>query len=244
MFDIFLQFYVRAFAVALPAGVMIIIAVYAARAGFGRRTIVTMSLGLMALFAVWYAGAARMTEAGLMMPPPTITDPPYVLMFLLGGAALLWALARRTATGRMISGGIGQETLIGFQSFRVMGWVFVLGWALGHIPWQFALPAGLGDIWAGVAGYRAMQAVNRGDTDAGRKVLRANLIGLADFAVAVVTGLITSEGFLHLLAHDNPNIINAFPLGLFPAFFVPIFTAFHLVSLGKLAATRRSEAPA
>lgn len=123
-----------------------------------------------------------------------------------------------------------------------MGWIFVLGWLLGAIPWQFALPAGLGDIWAGVASYRAMRAVNRGDEDADRKVLRANIIGLGDFAVAVATGLITSEGFLHLLSKEAPNIINAWPLGLFPAFFVPIFIAFHLVSLGKLRQARRQSA--
>ncbi|MDH5530502.1 MAG: hypothetical protein OEY05_10730 [Paracoccaceae bacterium] len=244
MFQLFLEFYVRAFAVLLPAGVTAIVAIYALRAGLPRRKIVATTLGVNTLFALWHAGAAAMTEAGLIMPPPTLTDPPYVMMFLIGGAVLLWALARLTSTGRSITDAMGQDVLIGVQSFRVMGWVFVLGWALGAIPWQFALPAGLGDIWAGIAGYRAMRAVNRGDPDADRLVLRANIIGLADFAVAVFTGLITSQGFLHLLAEHNPNIINAWPLGLFPAFFVPIFLAFHLVSLGRLRAARALPVPA
>jgi len=244
MFHIFLEFYVRAFAVFLPAVATAVAMIYAVRAGLPRRGIVAAGLGLAALFALWSAGAAAMAEAGLIMPPPTLLDPPYVMMFLLGGSALLWALARLTISGRQISDAVGQDTLIGVQCFRVMGWIFVLGWALGEIPWQFALPAGLGDIWAGVAGYRAMRAVNRGDGDAEVKLWRANLIGLGDFAVAVATGLITSEGFLHLLAHDNPNIINAWPLGLFPANFVPIFIAFHLVSLGKLRAARRLAATA
>ncbi|MDI3336266.1 hypothetical protein QKW60_07600 [Defluviimonas aestuarii] len=244
MFQLFLEFYVHAFAVLLPAGATAIIAIYALRAGLPRRMIVTATLGLATLFALWHAGAAAMTEAGLIMPPPTLLDPPYVMMFLIGGAVLLWALARLTSAGRSITDTMGQDVLIGVQSFRVMGWVFVLGWALGAIPWQFALPAGLGDIWAGVAGYRAMRAVNRGAPDADAMVFRANIIGLADFAVAVFTGLITSQGFLHLLAQDNPNIINAWPLGLFPAFFVPIFIAFHLLSLGRLRAARHLPAAA
>lgn len=244
MFQLFLEFYVRAFAVLLPAGATAIVAIYALSAGLPRRTIATTTLCLATLFALWHAGAAAMTEAGLIMPPPTLMDPPYVMMFLIGGAVLLWALARLTQTGRSITDTMGQDVLIGVQSFRVMGWVFVLGWALGVIPWQFALPAGLGDIWAGVAGYRAMRAVNRGDPDADAMVFRANIIGLADFAVAVFTGLITSQGFLHLLAQDNPNIINAWPLGLFPASFVPIFIAFHLVSLGRLRAARHLPATA
>ncbi len=244
MLDLFLDIYVRAFAVLLPAGATAIAAVYAVRAGLDRRVVLAAGLTLATLFALWHGAAAAMTAAGLMLPPPTLAAPPYVLMFLFGGAFALWALARLTATGRRISYAIGQETLIGFQSFRVMGWVFLLGWALGEIPWQFAIPAGLGDIWAGIAGFRAMRAVNRGAAEADRLVLRANVIGLADFAVAVATGLITSEGFLHLLAHESPNIINEYPLGLFPGFFVPIFIAFHLLSLGRLRETRRLAATA
>jgi len=244
MFDVFLDLYVRFFAVALPALVVGIVAVNAKLAGLGRGPTVRALLTLTALFALWYATASRLTLTGLMMPPPTLTDPPYVMVCLIGGAGLLWALARFTASGRAITDAADQSFLIGFQIPRVMGGVFVLGWALGEIPWQFALPAGLGDIWAGIAGYTAMRAVNRGDADAEAKVLRANIIGLADFGVAVLTGLMTSEGFLHLMAHDSPNIINAYPLGLFPGFFVPIFVAFHLISLGKLRRGAALGAPA
>lgn len=242
MFDLFLEFYVRVFAVLLPATATAIAACHAVRAGMPRARVVSATLVLAGLFALWYAGASLMAETGLLMPPPTLLDPPYVMMVLIGGAVLLWALARLTATGRQISDSIGQETLIGFQTFRVMGWVFILGWFIGDIPWQFALPAGLGDIWAGIAGYRAMRAVNRGAADAEAKVLWANVIGLADFVVAVLTGLVTSEGFLHLLAQDRPNIINAYPLGLIPGFIVPLFIAFHLLSLGKLRQARRRPA--
>lgn len=241
MFGLFLEFYVRIFAVLLPAMATAIAAFHAVRADLPRARVVGASLVMGGLLALWYAGASLMAEIGLM-PPPTLLDLPYVMMFLLGGAALLWSLARLTTTGRQISDAIDQETLIGFQTFRIMGWVFILSWLVGEIPWQFAIPAGLGDIWAGIAGYRAMKAVSRGAGDAEAKVLWANVIGLADFVVAVLTGLITSEGFLHLLARDQPNIINAYPPGLFPGFIVPLFIAFHLVSLGKLRQARRRPA--
>lgn len=242
MFGQFLEFYVRSFAVLLPATTTAFVAISAVRAGLPLARAIGACLVLSGLLALWYAGASLMAEIGLLMPPPTLLDPPYIMMFLLGGAALLWSLARLTTTGRQISDAIDQETLMGFQIFRIMGGVFILGWLVDEIPWQFALPAGLGDIWAGVAGYRAMTAVNRGAADAETKVLWANVIGLADFVVAVLTGLITSEGFLHLLAQDRPNIINAYPLGLFPSFIVPLFIAFHLVSLGKLRQARRRAA--
>ena len=143
MFHIFLEFYVRAFAVFLPAVATAVAMIYAVRAGLPRRGIVAAGLGLAALFALWSAGAAAMAEAGLIMPPPTLLDPPYVMMFLLGGSALLWALARLTISGRQISDAVGQDTLIGFQCFRVMGWIFVLGWRSGKFRGNSPCPPAL-----------------------------------------------------------------------------------------------------
>ncbi|WP_095589967.1 hypothetical protein [Actibacterium ureilyticum] len=234
MFHNFIHAYVLFFAVLLPGITIGLVALNAQAAGLGPSRAIRAVIVTAGVFGLWYAVASMVTRSGLMMPPPTITDPPYVMMFMLGGAGTLWALARLTATGRAISDEASHAQLIGFQIPRIMGGVFLIGWALGEIPWQFALPAGLGDIWAGIAGYTAMRAAARGDADAEAKIQRANVIGLADFVVAVLTGLMTSEGFLHLMSHDAPNIINADPLGLFPGFFVAIFLAFHAVSLSRL----------
>jgi len=242
MFDIFIDAYVRFFAVLLPALLITLVTLGAARAGLNTQQTLRTAAFIAALFGIWFAISSLLGQAGLLMPPPTLTDPPIVLFVLFGGAALLFTLARGTNTGRSITDALGQDMLIGFQIPRIMGAVFVLGWLLGAIPWQFALPAGLGDIWAGVAGYRAMRATQRGDPNAAQMVLRANIIGLADFAVAIVTGLITSEGFLHLLSRDAPNIINAYPLALFPGFFVALFTAMHMLSLSRLRQDNRAEA--
>jgi len=152
--------------------------------------------------------------------------------------------AETSATGRAILGGLDQRLLIGFQIPRLMGAVFLLGWAMGDIPWQFALPAGLGDIWAGVAAIQAVRAIDRGDADADRLLWRANIIGLSDFVVAVSIGVITTPGFLHLLAQDAPNIINTYPLALFPGYFVPIFIAFQLFSIGALRRGSQLAVPA
>lgn len=244
MFDIFAEFYVRAFAVIIPGLALLLLAAAAARAGLGTRRMLGALLPLGLIFAIWYAAAAGLGEAGWLMPPPTPGEPPYILMLLLGGAGMLWLLARRTRAGRALTDGADQRLLIGFQVPRVMGALFLLGWATGDIPWQFALPAGIGDVLAGLAALAALRALNRGDAGADRLVLRANIVGLADFVVAVLTGLMTSEGFLHLMARDTPNIINHYPLVLFPAFFVPIFIAAHLLSLGRLRAARPANAAA
>ncbi|HHL22876.1 MAG TPA: hypothetical protein ENJ52_15300 [Aliiroseovarius sp.] len=244
MFDTIATLYVEAFGILLTAAAIGLMTLGATRAGLAQGRAAWALGGLAALLALWFVAMGPLARARLLLPPPTITDPPTALMPLIGGAALLWALGRFTATGRAILGGLDQRHLIGFQVFRVMGGLFLLGWALGEIPWQFALPAGLGDIWAGFAAMAALGALNRSAPDARARVLRANVIGLADFAVAVAIGLITSEGFLHLLARDAPNIINLYPLALFPAFFVPLFIAFHLFSLAALRTEPQATASA
>jgi hypothetical protein len=235
MFGAFLEFYVRVFSTLLPVLAVTAVAVSARRAAVPRADIVKAMASLGLVFGLWYAVAALSAEHGLLMPPETITGTPYILFFLAGGTALLLSLGRLTRTGRTLTGLADQKVLMGFQVPRVMGAVFLIGWALGEIPWQFALPAGLGDIWAGLAGWQAFRALKRGDGNARVLVWRANVIGIADFAVAVGTGLMTSEGFLHVMATGNPNIINQYPLVLFPAFFVPIFLAAHILSVVRLA---------
>lgn len=240
MFETFATFYVETFGILLTAAAIGLLALGAERAGLPARRMAWTLGGFSAILAIWFVAMGPLARAGILLPPPTVTDPPFALMPLIGGALILWLLGRFTATGRAIIGGLDQRHLIGFQVFRVMGGLFLLGWAMGNIPWQFALPAGIGDVWAGIAAMQALGALNRGADNAHALVLRANVIGLADFVVAVLTGLITSEGFLHLLSQDAPNIINLYPLALFPAYFVPLFIGFHLFSLASLG--RRSEA--
>ena len=239
MFDLFLEAYVRFFTSFLPAlaiGALVVSATAAKVPSSEVGKAVFMTAGFL---GIWHALAAFATAEGLVMPPATMMGPPYVLMLMFGGAFGVWALARLTSLGRAITEHTDQSILMAYQLPRVMGGVFLIGWANGTIPWQFALPAGIGDIWAGVAAWKAMRATQRGDSNARILVWRANIIGLVDFAVAIVTGLITSVGFMHLLSHDAPNIINAWPLGLFPSFFVGTFMAAHALSIGQLRRTNR-----
>jgi len=234
MYEAIATIYVLAFLTFLPAVALGLLATGAVRAGV-KASQTAWALGVVAaLLGLWAAAMVPLAQAGILMPPPTILDPPIALMPLIGGALVLWGLGRFTVTGQAILNGLDQRHLIGFQIFRVMGALFILGLAMGKVPWQFALPAGIGDVWAGIAAIQALRALNRGAPNSRALVVRANVIGLADFVVAVCTGLITSEGFLHLLSKDAPNIINMYPLALFPAFFVPIFIAFHLFSLAAL----------
>lgn len=117
----------------------------------------------------------------------------------------------------------------------------MIGWLASDIPALFAIPAGLGDIWAGIAGWQASRALASGAPHARRLLVRANVIGIADFAMAVLLGIVTSTGFAHLFAQDAPNIINDHPLAMFPAYFVPIFLGFHVIALARMRTENRRD---
>lgn len=234
MLDVFFLGYVHFFAVLLPVLAMSLVTLGATKAGLSAAQMRLAILLPSGLIGLWFAFAMWSSQINLFNVPATLREPPIVLMFLFGGAFGLWALARLTRLGRLVTDQIDLGLLAAYQIPRVMGGVFLLGWAAGTIPWQFALPAGLGDIWAGIAGYQAWSAVQRGASDARRKLVQANVIGMVDFLIAVLTGIMTSEGFLHIWAKDAPNIINLHPLAMFPGFFVPLFLAFHLLSISRL----------
>lgn len=236
----FLIFYVRVFAVALPLIAIAIMMTGAQRAKLTARQTGTAVAVAAGLFGLWFATVVPLSKSGVFHVPPTLQDPPVVLMFLFGGAVLLWALAWLTPLGRRITKATSLSAIAAFQIPRIMGGVFLIGWLGGSLPVEFALAAGLGDIWAGIAGWQASRALSAGAPNARALLFRANIIGMLDFVVAVGLGIMTSEGFAHVLAHDTPNIVNDYPLALFPVYFVPIFLGFHLISISRMRAECRA----
>ena len=73
--------------------------------------------------------------------------------------------------------------------FRVEGVAFLIIMALGHLPALFALPAGLGDIAAGIAAPLVAYRLARGT---GHRAARwHNAFGMTDLAVALTLGALT-----------------------------------------------------
>ncbi len=218
MYELFIEFYLRSFAVILPAMAIAVFAVNGKMAGLGFTQMSRRLVPLIAFLGLWYALATAAAKAGYLAPPPTFTDPPYILMFLFGGAGIFWAYVRFNSLARQVMDQTGQIFLIGMQIPRFMGGMFLIGWMAGEIPWQFALPAGIGDMWAGWAAMQATKALYNDAPDANKLVKRANIIGMLDFVVAVSTGLMSSDGFARVMAHGQVNLINDYPTDCSPRF--------------------------
>jgi hypothetical protein len=62
-----------------------------------------------------------------------------------------------------------------------------------------------------------------------------NLFGLADLAIAVTAGFVTTPSPFQLFAFELPSeLVTQFPLVLVPVFLVPISVLLHLASMAKL----------
>jgi hypothetical protein len=130
--------------------------------------------------------------------------------------------------------------LIGVQVYRVLGGIFLVDWARGTLPGAFALPAGIGDITVGLLALPAAVWASSGTRTGRRLGILWNLLGLADFVVAIAMGMLTSPGRFQVFALDHPNAqIGTFPTVMIPAFAVPSSILQHILSLWQLRRLER-----
>ena len=120
--------------------------------------------------------------------------------------------------------------------FRVEGVVFLIMMALGHLPALFALPAGLGDIAAGIAAPLVAFRLARGTGR--RAAVWHNAFGITDLVVALTLGALTGFQLLNVTPSAAP--IFEFPLALIVTAGVPLLLALHVASVSALARTPRS----
>ena len=125
--------------------------------------------------------------------------------------------------------------LVALQLYRVFGSWALAAWLHGVLPGMFALPAGIGDVLTGLFAVPAAIAVATGTAQGRRAAITWNIFGLADFAVAITLGMITSPGPLQLIFPSVSSIgAGAYPDVLTPAFVVPSSILLHALSLRQL----------
>ncbi len=187
----------------------------------------------------WCAAVAVLAAVGAFRPAPGGRFQPVgvaVLAAILAGVALArW----RPSAVRFVTA-LPQPWLIGVQTVRVLGVVFLLLNARALLPTVFAQRAGWGDVAVGAAAPLVALAARRGG---GRALVVAwNALGILDLAVAVGTGVATGLG---LVAADHPmTLMTELPMSLIPTFLVPLFGLLHLRSLGAPGRARDAAHPA
>jgi hypothetical protein len=158
-----------------------------------------------------------------------------VLIPIIVGVVLAW----KWKLLRRVIDAVPQQWIVGVQFYRALGLMFLILYAAGRLPGEFALPAGIGDVIVGVVAPFVGIAYARNPHKAAGLVRAWNFFGIVDLVVAVGTGLLTSPSPLQMFSFDAPNeLISAFPLVMVPVFLVPLSILLHLASLKKLRQTK------
>ncbi len=122
------------------------------------------------------------------------------------------------------------------HAFRAIeGSAFLAMMALGHLPALFALPAGLGDVAAGLSVPLAAGYLARGGSR--RAGLWFNAFGMTDLIVALTLGTLTGFQLVNVTPSGAP--ISELPLALIPTAAVPLLFALHVTSVSALRRTPR-----
>src|SRR6516164_3731131 len=189
-----------------------------------------LSVALIAwLVIAQYLGSANTYFASTDTAVPTVL---FGLLIPLAVAAL--ALWQSESVARLVSA-IPLHWLVAAQVYRVAGGIFLVLWADGRLPWQFALPAGIGDVATGIVAVVVAALLARNVIGAHRATYAWCLFGIADLVVAVTMGTMTSPGRAHLLAFEAPNLlVTSYPLVMVPTFAVPLALMLHGLVLWRL----------
>jgi hypothetical protein len=190
----------------------------------------------VALFT-WLAATAGLAIAGVYRPTSGTAIPAVPIAFIIGLGGAWIAATMIPPLRALIDQPATQPSLVALQVWRVLGISFLILLALGELPPLFALPAGLGDIAAGLAApFVARRLQKPGGHSAG---VIWNVFGLLDLVVAVGLGATANVGPVQIF-HTNPSTVamTEFPMALIPTFMVPLSMVLHFLSLRYLLSAR------
>jgi hypothetical protein len=221
--------------IAIPAATCVVLYGGAVRAGLGRRRAALLAGGAAAVLGAWFTASAVIAGHG-WYHTRLGHGVPWMPVAVVGFFGLLLALRRIPLVARALAAPGTVSRLELPHSFRAIeGSAFLVLMALGHLPALFALPAGLGDIAAGLGAPLAARMLAQGGSR--RAGLWFNAFGMTDLVVALTLGTLT--GFQLVNVTPSGALISELPIALIPTAAVPLLFALHVTSVSALARARR-----
>jgi hypothetical protein len=207
---------------------------YARRSTLSQNERIRFRISATIYLLVWWIAAVALGSSEFLHATTSTVFPAIALgvsLPILMGVLLL----RRSSLLNRVIEAIPIQWLVGFQLYRAFGLICLVLYASAHLPAEFAIPAGLGDVLVGVTAPVIGYLFFKGYRWSCLAVLGWNLVGILDLVIAVTVGFLSSPGPFHVLAIETPNeLITAFPLVLVPVFAVPLSVVLHLATLKRL----------
>ena len=225
---------------AIPAATSVVLYGGAVRAGLGRRRAALLAGGAAAMLGGWFTASTVIAGHG-WYHARLGHGVPWLPVAAAGFLGLLLALRRIPVVARALAAPGTVSRLELPHSFRVAeGAAFLLIMFLGHLPALFALPAGLGDIAAGIAAPLVARRLAQGTGR--RAALWFTAFGMTDLVNALTLGALTGFALINVTPSGAP--ISELPLALIPTAAVPLLLALHITSVSALARAPRTLLPA
>jgi hypothetical protein len=224
--------------IGIPATTSVMLYRGAIAAGLGRRTATTVMVVAAAVLGGWLLASGLLARAGVYHQASGQAAP-WFGVAVAGTLLVLLAATRIPVVARVLAAPGTPARLALPHTLRVVGVTFLLVMAQGHLPAVFALPAGLGDIAAGLAAPSVAIRLAQG----GRiRAVWFNLFGILDLVVALTIGFLAGLGpWRPLEVTPSTEPLSLLPLALVPTVAVPLAIALHLVSLSRLRAAAQPE---
>jgi hypothetical protein len=196
-------------------------------------------LGLGAIAGAWVGLATGLGAAGALVGSPT--QPVPVIGVLLATPLVVTAgLWVGSARFRAALTAIPMPLLIGLNTLRVLGVLFLALAAVGRLAGPFPYSAGWGDIITGALAIPVARLAMRSPSRGGLAIAAWNAFGTVDLIAAVTLGVVSIPGSPLQLIHAGvgSEAIQHLPYSLIPTVLVPFFLITHATVAAQLA--RRS----
>jgi hypothetical protein len=216
--------------VAVAALTCIVLYGGAVRAGLGGRRAALLAGAAAVVLGGWMSASAAIAGHGWYRTLP------WFPLAVTGYLGLLLALRRVPVVARALAAPGMVSRLELPHTPRVAGVAFLLYLALGHLPALFAVPAGAGDIAAGIAAPLVARRLAQGSRRRG--ALWFNAFGMTDLVVAVTLGALTGFDLLNVTPSSAP--IAELPLALIPTATVPLLFVLHISAVSALRRVPRT----
>jgi hypothetical protein len=175
------------------------------------------------LFLVWFAATPLLAQSGFFRGGGI---PLALVLTLIFGVVLLFS-----PTFRKLLTITPMHWIIGIQVFRVLGGMWLIGYAQGQLPGLFALPAGIGDTLTGLTAPLVAYWFYKNGKGARLIAFLWCLFGTLDLLDAITLANLT-----------NPALIGVLPFVLIPAFGVPRSLVLHGYTFWLLGKSRMEKA--
>lgn len=203
----------------------------------------TQRITLAALAGAWVGLATALGAQGRLafsaeQPVPLIGVLLALPLFAVGFLALR---SQRTRSALLA---IPQSLLIGLNSLRVLGALFLLLALDGRLSGPFPYFAGLGDMITGALAVPLALRVARSGRLPVHAVSRWNLFGALDLVIAVTLGITSASGSPLQLIHAGVGsaAVQYLPYCLIPTVLVPFYLITHAIVAAQLTAERPAAA--